>query len=193
MSSKPVVIKNFVTPEDCSSFINHIESNHTTYYNEWQGDRVFTKRYGIDAHYEDSTTDLSSLDDIRPMLSKYISKTLQACHENYSDENDLYLNVLWLVKKNPSPLEPGQNVHGDWDGGMNSHFKYSALIYFNDMDNNGQIFFPNIDFEHCPSAGDLVIFESGKPEFHHGVKPILQKRYSMPMWITELPQMNLAI
>lgn len=188
-----MVIKNFVSPEHCKLIINHIERNHNSYFNEWDANRVFTKRFGIDPHYEDSTTDTSSLDEIKEIIAFYANKTIRACKESYLDNNNLYLNVLWLAKKNPSPHEDGQNVHGDWDGGINSHFKYSALIYLNDMNNNGQIYFPYIDFEHCPSAGDLVIFESGKPEFHHGVKPILQERYSIPMWITEKSEFNLVI
>lgn len=189
----PVVVKNFLSPEECNRVISHIEINHHKYFNEWDADRVFTRRFGIDPHHEDSGLDFSEVEEIRSILSRCAYGAVEECYKNYNHEGNLYPNALWLVKKNPSPDEPGQNVHGDHDGGDNTQFIYSALVYLNTLDNNGQIFFPFAQFEHCPEQGDLLLFPSGGIKFDHGVKPITQERYSIPMWITEAEEYDLKI
>jgi len=76
--------------------------------------------------------------------------------------------------------------------GMHEHFDstkpndIATLIYLNDDYKGGEIYFPYLDINIKPKAGDLVCFPD-TPDFVHGVKPIEAGiRYTSPRWITRI-------
>ena len=57
----------------------------------------------------------------------------------------------------------------------------SAIIYFNDDYNGGELFFPLFNIKHKPKAKDIVIFPSGIP-YGHQVLPVEGLRYALVTW-----------
>jgi hypothetical protein len=68
-------------------------------------------------------------------------------------------------------------------GGKNLHFKYSAILYLNELESGGELSFLDFGYSYKPQAGDLVVF----PTFGTGIHAVLEipeTRYSMPFWMT---------
>lgn len=80
----------------------------------------------------------------------------------------------------------GVPLAAHYDQYTDPSIQYAAIIYLNDDYVNGELFFPNKNFEIKPPVGSLVIFP-GTEEFTHGVKapgegPI---RYVLPSFISK--------
>jgi hypothetical protein len=64
----------------------------------------------------------------------------------------------------------GMDEHSDM--GERSKLLRSAIFYVNDDYEGGELYFPALDFEYKPKAGDFITFPSYE-KFTHGVKPVL--------------------
>jgi len=68
------------------------------------------------------------------------------------------------------------------DDGKNTRRRVSAVGYLNDDYEGGELWFPNLNFNYYPTAGDIVVFPSGAP-FTHEAKPVKQGvKYSVVNW-----------
>ena len=68
------------------------------------------------------------------------------------------------------------------DDGKNTRRRVSAVGYLNDDYEGGELWFPNLNFNYYPSAGDIVVFPSGAP-YTHEAKPVKQGiKYSVVNW-----------
>lgn len=64
------------------------------------------------------------------------------------------------------------------------NFDVSAIIYFNDDFEGGELWFPQQDLKIKPKKGSFIAFP-GDARYAHGVLPIsMGIRYSAPMWFT---------
>jgi hypothetical protein len=99
--------------------------------------------------------------------------------------NNMVGDYLFLTSWFISKQVPGAKLlpHKDGTAGMNDHLEYTAMLYLNNLDNNGIITFPDLNINITPKLGDLVIFRSLDHE--HMVSEITQDRYSIPMWFTK--------
>lgn len=62
---------------------------------------------------------------------------------------------------------------------------YSAVLYFNDNYEGGEIYFPKLDEEYHPFAGSLIFYPGTFPEYLHGVREVTSgQKYIMPMCFT---------
>lgn len=62
---------------------------------------------------------------------------------------------------------------------------HSSVIYLNDEYEGGEIYFPKLDFEYRPQAGDGIFFPCSEPHLVHGVREITSgDRYTIAMWHT---------
>lgn len=80
----------------------------------------------------------------------------------------------------------GVPLTAHYDQYTDPSIEYAAIIYLNDDYLNGELFFPNKNFEIKPPVKSLVIFP-GTEEFTHGVKapgegPV---RYVLPSFISK--------
>ena len=64
----------------------------------------------------------------------------------------------------------GMDEHSDM--GDRSKLLRSMIFYINDDYEGGELYFPALDFEYKPKAGDFITFPSYE-KFTHGVKPVL--------------------
>jgi len=68
------------------------------------------------------------------------------------------------------------------DDGKNARRRVSAIGYLNDDYEGGELWFPNLNFNYHPTAGDIVVFPSGAP-YTHEAKPVKQGiKYSVVNW-----------
>jgi len=68
------------------------------------------------------------------------------------------------------------------DDGKNTRRRVSAIGYLNDNYEGGELWFPNLNFNYYPTAGDIVVFPSGAP-YTHEAKPVKQGiKYSVVNW-----------
>lgn len=169
------VVKNFISEEECNivrSYIekstSHIDNNMDRYIQKFGDDKYFKKRHG----------EWSDLVDIEQTIKEIMKRIKDYTVLTYGDE-DIEVCQMWLSKH-----WPGSTVqyHNDHDGGVNTHLKYSAVIYLNTI-STGRLEFPFRRFSHKPSAGDLVIFDSQHKSNGHKVDRIDDERYSMPIWL----------
>jgi hypothetical protein len=130
------------------------------------------------------TTDGILLPEIKELLTKLFTKTIDTIYKEYKVSTPLHLCSFWFAKQ-----LPGANVaaHDDTDEGANVQFKYSAVLYLNTLASTGSLDFIDLGYSVKPELGDLVIFPSQGTGLHE-VKPIDQTRYTIPMWFTDNPE-----
>lgn len=117
------------------------------------------------------------------LVARYV-RMVNASHRNLRNlEIDVYCSEAFLSAW-PTGAEAG--VHMDNHLGY-EYLEYSSVLYLNDDYSGGEIFFPDLDFEYKPKAGDLVMFPCNSNEYRHGVKKVLSgSRYTIAMWHTTL-------
>lgn len=177
---KPLVVENFIKEKDVKTFIDFINKNLNSFFkNEYE--EVYSKRFGPDNHFLDSTN-LDHADvEIIDLIKKYSEDFTNRCKVNFN-HNKLMPAQFWLVKRFPG--NP-QKLHTDTDGSINSHLKYSGIIYLNTLEKSGALMFPNIFYNYFPKQGDLVVFESDNRKFDHMVNVNIEDRYVLALWATD--------
>lgn len=139
-------------------------------------------QFGRDlCHEHHSHLSLDLVSDIEDKIRDLFSKVEEKTKEVFKETNNIYVCSFWFAKQLPGAKVM---VHEDTDNGLNLHFKYSAVIYLNTLNNSGDLVFPDLDYSYRPVAGDIVIFKSIDAG-RHLVNTIDQERYTLPMWMTE--------
>jgi hypothetical protein len=173
MNNMIQVINNFISKDVAEELCNFIENNLNIFI--YRDDR---KRYMLRFGYDEELPEqaIFTMDAVSP-----VKDTLVSIFNKVTEhlEGDVVLTSWFLSKQVPgSKLTP----HKDGCEGTNGHLKYTAMLYLNDLDNNGSIGFTDTEIEITPQMGDLIIFNSLEDE--HFVSDIEQDRYSLPMWFT---------
>lgn len=179
------IVKNFIEPEDVTTFINYINTNLDKFYVDprSKGGNRYAYKFGRDAVHPDSRPTMDELYDIRTLVDTYTEKACSVTKEQFKHDGDLFLSSFWMAKQDPGAIV---TYHKDTDQDNNMQFKYSAVLYLNSMpEYTGKLRFPELFFQYCPEEGDLIIFPSHGDEFTHGVDWIAAERYSLAFWMTE--------
>jgi hypothetical protein len=135
-------------------------------------------------------------DTINP-IEWYNNKTTSPVEE----AQGLLLKIQELVKDTHTATQslsfmrmfPGDEMHvhtdtcGDDQPTANDHFEtcaiteYGVVLYLNDCFNGGEIYYPDLNLEYKPEAGDLLIHHA---MINHGVKKVIEGvRYSYPTFL----------
>jgi hypothetical protein len=185
------VIKNFLQDSELQEMMEYIDLLEETIgdkFSKWQDNKRLALQFGKDLHHkETSSTDLSLLSSRKEIIQDYFSRIVVATKKLFDVSEDLYVSSFWVAKQ-----YPGATVikHEDTDDGDNTHFRYSGVLYLNTMEEGGELYFSDYNYSHKPDAGDLVVFPSqGSGE--HEVAKIVQKRYSLAFWMTDLESMRI--
>lgn len=177
------VVKNFIDEKDAKVLIDYINLNINEFSLDQRslGGNRYSYRVGNDNVHEDSRPYLDELIDLKDIIDKYTKKILSVTKKEFNDDRDLFLSSFWLAKQ-----EKGADItyHKDVDDGYNPQFVYSAVLYLNTINSEGNLRFPVLRYEYAPKAYDLVIFPADGIEFYHGVDRVGEDRYSVPMWMT---------
>lgn len=179
---KPIVLKNFISHEDCLSFIDYIEKNQDWFNKAPNGTSFFSfsaKDPSINFNVDIYDT---KYDGLRELLLSYAYKFESTVKEVFSISHPLYLTQFFIKKSVPGCWG---KPHIDTEGYGTDHFKFSSIMYLNNMDKGGELWFPELNYTYTPKEGDIVLFESGDKNFKHGVMSHMQNRYVIPMWATD--------
>jgi predicted 2-oxoglutarate/Fe(II)-dependent dioxygenase YbiX len=85
-----------------------------------------------------------------------------------------------VVHRNSAESNPIMGLHHDTYS--DSGYAVSAVVYYNDDFEGGEIHFPNQNFTYSPKAGDLIVFLPTE-EYAHEVLPVTSGvRYAGPFW-----------
>lgn len=193
-----IEIKNFIAPEECQKAI---EVAKTITEEDWS--KIYLESVKNLAKYHYNEDDYQKLIDNETIFINpgIVDKVARA---NTEEQSHRWVNALIGLFKNSDLIIPlldsflniqrhytGSqfDYHVDsegFDGKADSNVVYTAVIYFNDDYNGGELDFPHQEVTFKPSAGSLVIFNSS-PEFLHGVKEIKEgpTRYAATCFIRE--------
>jgi hypothetical protein len=177
------VCKDFLKEQDRTILINYLDQT-----DQEMGPMVNTRRtirFGIDKFNgtSDSIETLPPLE--RLIISYYIKKSEEIINDFWKPKKPIFTSTLWLSKQTAgSYIKP----HSDLDGGVNSQYTHSGIIYLNTQQEGGELFFPVVEKEFKPEAGDFISFDCKEKESLHGVKMTTQNRYAIPIWFTDLEE-----
>jgi hypothetical protein len=92
----------------------------------------------------------------------------------------IQLNGFLVVHR----LYEGTDLKSHYDQYSDKLIEYAAVLYINEGYTDGQLFFPNFDFEVVPEPGTLMVFP-GTEDYEHGVRPVGAGpvRYNLPTFI----------
>jgi predicted 2-oxoglutarate/Fe(II)-dependent dioxygenase YbiX len=179
------IVKNFLSDEECLDaidYINEVIKNKIENFAIYQDGKRLALQFGKDLYHGHlSNLTLRLVSKKENVFRKYFSMAIKETQEMFSDYDDMYVSSFWIAKQFPGAIVP---EHEDTDGGLNTHFEYSAIIYLNTLSDSGELVFPSLDKKYFPQAGDLVIFPSRSTGTHR-VEKINEDRYSLPIWITK--------
>jgi hypothetical protein len=179
------VVKNFLSEDEMSFFRDYedeilkTKQDKLVIYNNGNRPVLQFGKDLCDVHRSHLSLDIVS--DIEDRIRDLFSKVQNKAKELFEDSKDIYACSFWFAKQLPGAFVM---EHEDTDGNINTHFKYSAVIYLNTLKSTGQLIFTDLKHSYMPEAGDMILFkstESGK----HLVEPIDEDRYTLAMWITE--------
>lgn len=175
----PSLYKNFISIDDSDVLCKFIDNN-LSYFLYSTRNPSYTIRFGEHSHFENNYSEIVT-EDIKNILNKYSDIIVEKAKEKFNVE-ECYVSQIWLVKKLPLSYH---KIHDDIDDG-DSHLQFAGVIYLNDngVDGGGEIFFPKLNYEHKPDHGDMILFKSYDKTNSHGVKLVIQDRYSLAFWTT---------
>ena len=184
------VVKNFIQEPEIGvmiDYIDYLEKTELDKFTVWG--KKLSLQFGIDKclQYASHRT-LAIVDEKRNLIYSYFSQVISESSKAFNDTNDLYVCSFWMAKQYAGSTVP---PHEDTDGGLNTHFKYSAIIYLNTLSDGGELSFEEAGYSYIPSAGDLVMFPS-QGSGTHAVLRIPETRYTLPLWITDVESMALS-
>jgi hypothetical protein len=180
------VVENFISKDDIQSmieYIDYIEENKPGEFNVYQDGKRLALKFGDDLfHKEISRRNLDLLSETgkKEQVKKYFQGVVDATKESFGYNDDLYVCSFWLAKQYAGAEVP---EHEDTDGLVNLHFRYSAVLYLNELTYGGELAFLAFGYSYKPKAGDLVIFPTYGTGMH-AVLEIPETRYSLPFWMT---------
>lgn len=157
MLTKPVVIENFITPEDAQFLMDEMKTpSESKPYPEY-----YKKRFG--------GTGLPYNDAVNAVVKKYALKANKIMQDlNPEEEKEIKMfkafGCIWHAGG-------FGGVHMD-DQDPEMFIDYSSVVYLNDEFTGGEIFFPVLDFEYVPQKYSAVFFISDGDRWKHGITPV---------------------
>ena len=157
MITMPVVIKDFITPEDAQTLINEIHNpSEINPYPEY-----YKTRYGGTAYPYNKTVlaiqkkySLMS-NDVHQRLNRDETKKIQTFKS---------FGSVWTEGSSANP-------HID-DQSPEEFIEYSTVIYLDDDFTGGELYFPGLNFTYTPKKYDGIFFISDGELWRHGISKI---------------------
>jgi len=162
--SEYFVIPNFISPEDCTSLIEFI--------NSLPEEDFIQKRDGR------LTIANADLEESNAFLNKYTPKVQALLTSNHQIRT--FFLAVYPVGAGIAPHidEPVEDVKLKDDIGV--------VYFLNEEFTGGEIYLPDWDFTYVPKTGDAVFFPINR--YMHGVKPVTSGiRYAVPLQYSAVP------
>ena len=189
------VIPNFLSVDECRSWIRHINELETSMpeaFTVYRNDESHRLALQFGEKLYDAAQARPELDvlgeKMQPAAREIFLRIVDETRSSFGDSRELHPCIFWLAKQ-----YPGSKIdfHEDTDGGSDGHIEYSSVIYLNTQQAGGELKFPRYGFTYSPQAGDLIIFDT-KQAGIHGVTKIFEERYSLPVWLSSDPAFKLS-
>jgi hypothetical protein len=174
------IMSGFLSFEECQLYIDYIENNLDRFLATPEKDK-WQFAMGRDHTPLETEAKIDSVPEIARDVRDLLDRVELITEKFFNNKKRLYVSNLILAKQTLGAAIP---AHYDQDSGDNPQCKYSAVLYLNSMDSDGQLKFINFNESISPKAGDLVIFPSSE-EYLHEVTKISQDRYTIPIFMTE--------
>jgi len=185
------VAPNFITESDCKvlmDYIDLIEGTLGDKFVSWQEGRRVALQFGEDLYHSGTSyPTLEILGKDKQIVERHFERIIDRAKELFDVAGDLYMSSFWIAKQYPDAIV---DSHEDTDGGFNTHFRYSGVLYLNKMSEGGKLFFDKYQYSYAPEGGDLVMFPS-QGTGNHEVTEITQQRYSLVFWLTDIESMGI--
>ena len=168
-----LIRENFLSPEDCRSFIACYEENRPNL------------RQDTSEYWRDRVLYFTAMPErdraIKLRMRELLYRQIELLRQHFAYTGPLYPETVNLVSW-PQDLE--MIPHVDQDDGFAQRM-FAAVGYLNDDYEGGEIYFPEIAESIKPKAGMLLAFHCG-PRHRHGVRATKGNlRYTFPSWFTE--------
>jgi hypothetical protein len=182
-------IRNFLSKQEVDQVLNEVTS-----YTEEQW------RFRYMEEMRRSCLEKFGRDDIEALVDEGLLEVTW----NFADKNTEYLNeefretmrlraqqifdIVGGIQLNGflvvHRLYEGTDLKSHYDQYSDKLIEYAAVLYINEGYTDGQLFFPNFDFEVVPEPGTLMVFP-GTEDYEHGVRPVGAGpvRYNLPTFI----------
>jgi hypothetical protein len=178
-------VYDFVEKEDYEIILNYLNEVAKT-----RPENVMHYRSG-DFGFEDTK-------EISDLGKKYKTKIIETANDVYGQKfvNGKAISPMLLtihaigssshphtdiLEQGLKPQEPDGDEFIGWRDGWDGYL--ACNIYINDNYSDGQVYFPERDYEIKPKANSLVMW-AGNKHFIHGVKdPVTADRYTWTTWI----------
>lgn len=182
-----VQVDNFINKNESEMYINWINNNLDKFLFLDHRQR-YMLRFGFDQEYPNDTHyDLNILGEIKDSIINLINDVIEEVKQDFN-EDELYLGSFFISKHLPNSVVP---LHSDGTKEFNQPLHYSALVYLNELEDSGGLFFNLRNILLHPKVGDLVVFETHNKTNMHSVPDVSGDRYSIPIWLTRDPDFNL--
>lgn len=173
------VIKNFLTTEELSAYMNEVNNSDES---EWW-------LQGKD-WYEGKVLSLPG----KPAM-QYADQIVERFKTLFENQKDYTFGCPMSIHR----MQPGQEmfVHADYaevDDFKEDYVLFNVALYHNDFE-GGALFYPGKSFiEYKPEAGDLVI-HPGTTEYRHGVRKVTgnNTRYMSNLWVADKVGLSIRI
>lgn len=157
MLTEPVIVKDFISPEDAeflmSEMLNPTETNPYPEY--------YKKRFG--------GTGLPYSEKVNRVVKKYALKANKIMQQlNPEEEQEIKMFKAFGCVWHPGGFG---GIHVD-DQDPEMFIDYSSVVYLNDEFSGGKIFFPVLNFEYTPEKYAAVFFISNGERWRHGITPV---------------------
>lgn len=156
-----IVIPNFINEDylfDIIAMANSLSEDNWAELNEHSNENFKNKNYSL-SNYSDNFRQLAS------------TKALEIIESIWGIEEEIFLTGFNIISRS---RDLGMAVHSDGGDGLSQKTLYGLVLYLNTCDVDfvgGELYYPNLEIEYKPMAGDLVI-HPGSDEYSHGVRNV---------------------
>ena len=179
--NKIKVYEDFISPEELKIFMDIFKTDEDKFVLYGSSFSMYILGFGQDnfdsSPFFDSPNTISGvLPDYAEVLKNYHKRVEKVAKADSGD--DSFWSVSWLVKT----VEGGLHPHGDNVPESIYRYDHTCILYLNECESGGEIFFPEYDYSFSPKPGALISFPA---DYDHGVVPTPTDRYAVPSWFTK--------
>lgn len=126
-------------------------------------------------HAKAAPSNFFNNDDVPEIVEEINKKSIDLINTMFKKEFDY--TRFGIITRN---FKDGYFLH--WDQENDPNIELGIVYYINDNYDGGELFYPKLNIEYKPKAGDLII-HPGTIEYMHGVRDVTSGvRYSMNMF-----------
>lgn len=175
-----IVINNFISEDEINSIFDSVDLNNKVNYKNIKSSDYFNNKLiqlpQLD-NMQESSNEVAALEYLNNKNN--IIKRLKSVLLEISKEFFFLTGFDFLIEADGK----GMPVHFDDSPEITEiTMHYGVVLYLNDDYEGGEIYYPKLNLQYEPKAGDMVI-HPGTEEYSHGVKDISSgKRYAITLF-----------